>query len=196
MFCFCWVTMRSLCVTECSRGGSLHTSAGKLQDVEIVVQQIVSQNIWSIKELVCLKMTMPSMLCEGPTIAWSIIYLTPFSFQIQVWNHVWWTDDCLRLTLLCSVAESPVQRHMSEAVYLSEASHSAGSVVMEIWGVGSNSLVCLPLNHDKQLSLRSSSAAYTSSPWGSCRKTLKEQKLYQHVCQEFKWHLDALALAL
>lgn len=70
--------MRSLCVTECSRGGSLHTSAGKLQDVEIVVQQIVSQNIWSMKELVCLKMTMPSMLCEGPTIAWSIIYLTPF----------------------------------------------------------------------------------------------------------------------
>lgn len=72
--------MRSLCVTECSRGGSLHTSAGKLQDVEIVVQQIVSQNIWSIKELVCLKTTMPSMLCEGPTIAWSIIYLTPFFF--------------------------------------------------------------------------------------------------------------------
>lgn len=31
-----------------------------------------------MKELVCLKMTMPSMLCEGPTIAWSIIYLTPF----------------------------------------------------------------------------------------------------------------------
>lgn len=46
----------------------------------------------------------------------------------------------------------------------------------EIWGVVSKSPVCLPLKHDKQLLLQSSSAAYTSSPWGSCRKNCEGTK--------------------
>lgn len=66
----------------------------------------------------------------------------------------------------------------------------------EIWGVVLNSPPSLPLKHDKQLLLQSNSAAYTSSPWGDCRRTVKAQKLYQHVWLELKWHFDDLSSSL
>lgn len=110
-----------------------------------------------------------------------------------------WMDGWMSLAdFLFSLAESLMQRHKNKAVCVHESTHRSG----QSWYSEGNVRCCIqpsclfPLKHDKQLLLQSNSAAYTSSPWGSCRKTVKEQKLHQHVWLELKWHFDDLSSSL
>lgn len=68
--------------------------------------------------------------------------------------------------------------------------------VKEMWGDVPNFSACLFLNHDKQLLLSFSSAAYANSSEGSCQRAVKAQKHDQHVWLKVKWHSDDLKSSL